>query len=178
MLILQLVVSFNPTMIMHHTPQLTPTFFNHSLREESCLRNSHSERNFGLPTVNEENKPTGTELASLESLSPFVVEFFCYLKIFIVPLGLCVPKLQYILAIRSSIKCVRSENFFSGTAHWVWCEDTLENFDNYFGSLVLCPRKISWPDFYNRKLVKKTGCKDVILILASPASPHCGMISS
>jgi hypothetical protein len=26
--------------------------------------------------------------------------------------------------------------------------------------------------------VKKTGCKDVILILASPASPPCGMISS
>jgi hypothetical protein len=88
--------------------------------------------------------------------------------------------LQYILAICSTIKCVRSENFFSGTilTHWFWCEDTFENFDNYFGSLILCPRKISWPHFYNRKLVKKTGCKDVILILASPASPPCGMISS
>jgi hypothetical protein len=80
MVILQLVASFNPTRIMHHSPQLTPTFVYHSFREQSCLRNSHSERKCRLRTVSEENKPTGTELASLESSFSFCCWILLLLK--------------------------------------------------------------------------------------------------
>jgi len=40
------------------------------------------------------------------------------------------------------------------------------------------PKKDFLARLLYRKLVKKTGCKDVIFILASPASSPCGMISS